>query len=163
MGRTDYDYKDVERYREQIKKEVVPAVVELNKRKQKRLNVDKLKSYDTISFLSGDPQPKGTKDELVKAAQKMYHEMSQETDEFFTFMVKHELFDLESKAGKSGGGYCTYIPKYEAPFIFANFNGTSGDVDVLTHEAGHAFQIFSSKIIFLPKDGLEWNQQKFIL
>lgn len=145
MGRTDYDYKDVERYREQIKKEVVPAVVELNKRKQKRLNVDKLKSYDTISFLSGDPQPKGTKDELVKAAQKMYHEMSQETDEFFTFMVKHELFDLESKAGKSGGGYCTFIPKYEAPFIFANFNGTSGDVDVLTHEAGHAFQIFSSK------------------
>lgn len=145
MGRTDYNYKDVEGYREQIKKEVVPAVVELNKRKQKRLQVDKLKSYDTISFLSGDPTPKGSKDDLVNAATKMYQEMSQETDEFFTFMVKHALFDLESKAGKRGGGYCTFIPKYEAPFIFANFNGTAGDVDVLTHEAGHAFQIYSSK------------------
>ena len=34
----------------------------------------------------------------------------------------------------------TYLPDYKAPFIFANFNGTSGDVDVMTHECGHAFQ-----------------------
>lgn len=145
MGRTDYNHKDVYSYREQIKKEVVPAVVSLNKRRQKRLNVDKLKSYDTISFLSGDPLPKGTKDELVAAASKMYKEMSKETDEFFKFMLNHDLFDLESKPGKMGGGYCTYIANYEAPFIFANFNGTAGDVDVLTHEAGHAFQVFSSR------------------
>lgn len=145
MGRTDYDFKDVYNYREQIKQEIVPAVSKLNKRRAKRLNISKLKSYDTISFLSGDPTPKGTKDHLVKQAKKMYREMSPETDEFFTFMVKHNLFDLESKKGKRGGGYCTFIPRYSAPFIFANFNGTAGDVDVLTHEAGHAFQVYSSK------------------
>ena len=27
---------------------------------------------------------------------------------------------------------------------FANFNGTSGDVDVITHECGHAFQNYVS-------------------
>lgn len=145
MGRTDYNAKDVYNYREQIKREVVPAVTKLNKRRALRLNISKLKSYDTISFLSGDPTPKGNKDHLVKQAEKMYKEMSPETAEFFKFMVKHNLFDLESKKGKSGGGYCTFIPKYGAPFIFANFNGTAGDVDVLTHEAGHAFQVFSSK------------------
>ena len=145
MGRTDYNAKDVYNYREQIKREVVPAVSKLNKRKSIRLGIPKLKSYDTISFLSGDPTPKGDKDHLLKQAEKMYQEMSPETDEFFKFMIKHELFDLESKAGKRGGGYCTFIPNHNAPFIFANFNGTSGDVDVLTHEAGHAFQVFSSK------------------
>lgn len=145
MGRTEYDANDVANYREQIKKEVVPAVTKFNQRKAKRLKIEKLKSYDRISFLSGNPKPKGTKADLVNAAKLMYSEMSAETKEFFEYMLKHELFDLESKAGKRGGGFCTYIPKYEAPFIFANFNGTLGDVDVLTHEAGHAFQVYSSR------------------
>ena len=30
------------------------------------------------------------------------------------------------------------------PFIFSNFNGTAGDVDVLTHEAGHAFADYTA-------------------
>lgn len=47
--------------------------------------------------------------------------------------------DLVSRPNKRVGGYCAPLPDYKAPFIFANFNGTSGDVDVLTHEAGHAF------------------------
>ncbi|MFA5719464.1 MAG: M3 family oligoendopeptidase [Acholeplasmataceae bacterium] len=145
MDRTDYNHEDVYKYREQIKEVVVPAVSKLHKRKSKRLGIKDLKSYDTIAFLSGNPTPKGTKDELVSAAKLMYKEMSKETDEFFSFMLKHDLFDLESKPGKRGGGYCTYIPKYESPFIFANFNGTAHDVDVLTHEAGHAFQVYSSR------------------
>ena len=57
-------------------------------------------------------------------------------------MTKYELFDLETRPGKHLGGYCTSLPEYKAPFIFSNFNGTSADVDVLTHEAGHAFQAY---------------------
>ena len=77
----------------------------------------------------------------------MYSEMSKETDEFFNFMIENELMDLEARPGKNGGGYMTYFPKYKAPFIFANFNGTQGDVDVLTHEVGHAFQGYLSRNI----------------
>ena len=145
MGRSEYTQKEVKTYREQIKEVVVPAVSKLNKRKSKRLGIEDLKSYDTIAFLSGNPTPKGSREELVEVARKMYKEMSKETDQFFTFMLEHDLFDLDSKPGKRGGGYCTYIPEYESPFIFANFNGTAHDVDVLTHEAGHAFQVFSSR------------------
>ncbi len=145
MGRTDYNSEDVKAYREQIKKDVVPIVREFNKRKSLRLGIENLKSYDTISFLSGNPTPKGTKDELINVAKEMYKTLSKETNDFFTFMLTHELFDLEAKPGKTGGGYCTYMAKFRSPFIFANFNGTAHDVDVLTHEAGHAFQIYSSK------------------
>jgi oligoendopeptidase F len=84
---------------------------------------------------------------MVEQAKKMYHELSNETDVFFNFMVENELMDLEAKPGKAPGGYMTYFPKYKAPFIFSNFNGTSSDVDVLTHEFGHSFQVYSSKDI----------------
>ena len=146
FGRTDYNSIDVKGYRDQIFKSVVPLVTELTSRKAKRLGISEPKSYDlALSFLSGNPTPKGDSKWAVNHAKDMYKEMSPETDKFFTFMLEHNLLELDSKPGKSGGGYCTYLPDYKAPFIFANFNGTSHDVDVLTHEAGHAFQVFSSR------------------
>jgi M3 family oligoendopeptidase len=146
FSRTDYDFNDVKKYRDQIFEDIVPIVSELTERKAKRLGIESPKSYDlALSFLSGNPTPKGDRDWLVERAKKMYNEMSKETGEFFNFMIEHELLDLDSKPGKQGGGYCTYVPDYKSPFIFANFNGTSHDVDVLTHEAGHAFQVYSSR------------------
>ncbi|QLY39945.1 M3 family oligoendopeptidase [Hujiaoplasma nucleasis] len=146
LGRTDYNHKDVKNYRDQIYNEVVPLVKELVERKAKRIGIENPKSYDlALSFKTGNPTPKGDLNWQVNIAKNMYEEMSKETGEFFNFMLEHELLELDSKPGKAGGGYCTYIPNYKSPFIFANFNGTSHDVNVLTHEAGHAFQIYSSQ------------------
>lgn len=152
LGRTDYDALMVANYRKQVYEDLVPIVKEMIKEQGKRIGVDDMKSYDIpLDFLSGNPTPKGTTQELIEKANKMYHEMSKETGEFFDFMKEKELMDLEAKAGKDSGGYCTYISNYKSPFIFANFNGTSGDVDVLTHEAGHAFQVFSSRGFTVPE------------
>lgn len=146
LGRTDYNHKDVKAYRDQIYKYVVPVVKELVERKGKRIGIEDPKSYDlALSFLSGNPTPKGDSTWQLNVAKNMYEEMSKETGEFINFMIDHELLELDAKEGKAGGGYCTYFPSFESPFIFANFNGTSGDVDVLTHEAGHAFQVYSSR------------------
>ena len=146
LSRTDYGAKEVKSYRDQIFEDIVPLVTELTERKAIRLGIENPKSYDlALSFLSGNPTPKGDRAWQVEIAKKMYDEMSEETSKFFRFMLEHELLDLDSKPGKQGGGYCTYLPNFNAPFIFANFNGTSHDVDVLTHEAGHAFQVYSSR------------------
>lgn len=146
FGRTDYTAKDVKNYRDQIYEDIVPLVTELTARKAKRLGIENPKSYDlALSFLTGNPTPKGDRAWQVERAKKMYDEMSPATSEFFNFMLNHELLDLDAKPGKQGGGYCTYLPEYRSPFIFANFNGTSHDVDVLTHEAGHAFQVYQSR------------------
>ena len=150
LGRTDYGQQEVKAYREQIKRDVVPMVQKLNERKKARLGLDALKSYDNISFLSGNPTPKGGLEWQVDQATTMYQELSKETHEFFSFMKEQELLELDSKKGKAGGGYCTIIADFKAPFIFANFNGTSHDVDVLTHEAGHAFQVYQSKNFINP-------------
>ncbi|MDD4213115.1 MAG: M3 family oligoendopeptidase, partial [Bacilli bacterium] len=152
LGRTDYGPKEVANYRKQVYEDLIPACAKLIKRQQERLGLPDFKYYDlNLKFLSGNAKPIGGRDYLVDQAQKMYGEMSKETKEFFDFMVEHELLDLEAKPGKQGGGYCTYIFNYKSPFIFSNFNGTSGDVDVLTHEAGHAFQVFQSRNIDIPE------------
>jgi M3 family oligoendopeptidase len=146
LGRSDYNAEDVKRYREQIFESVVPLAKELTERKSKRIEIADMKSYDlALSFLTGNPKPKGDSTWQLNHAKDMYSEMSPETKSFIEMMTEMELLDLDTKPGKQGGGYCTYFPDYNAPFIFANFNGTSGDVDVLTHEAGHAFQVYLSK------------------
>lgn len=146
LGRTDYNHKDVKNYRDQIYNVVVPVVNELVARKAKRIGIENPKSYDlALSFKTGNPTPKGNMNWQVDVAKKMYEEMSDKTGEFFNFMLEHELLELDAKPGKAGGGYCTFIPDHNSPFIFANFNGTAHDVNVLTHEAGHAFQIYSSR------------------
>jgi M3 family oligoendopeptidase len=146
LQRTDYGAKEVKNYRDQIYKEVVPYVQSLVDRKGNRLGIKDLKAYDlSLSFESGNPSPKGDSKWQLQKAKEMYEQMSPETSEFIHFMISHELLDLDAKPGKQGGGYCTFIPEYNSPFIFANFNGTSGDVDVLTHEVGHAFQVFQSQ------------------
>ena len=148
MLRTDYGPEEVARYREQIRQEVVPIARELYARQLDRLGLDELRYYDEeFRFPDGNPQPQGDPEWIVDQARKMYEELSAETGRFFHFMQRRELMDLVAKDGKQPGGYCTYIPDYGTPFIFSNFNGTSGDIDVLTHEFGHAFQVYSSRDI----------------
>ncbi len=153
LGRTDYNSEDVKEYRKQVFKELVPVANEIRRKQATRIGIDDPEMFDfSLEYLDGNPTPHGTKDELVLKAKKMYEEMSNETNEFFNFMLDGELMDLETKPGKMGGGYCTSFSDYNAPFIFANFNGTKGDVDVLTHEAGHAFQCYyASKFIKNPR------------
>lgn len=152
MHRSEYNAEDVEGYRNQVLKYIVPLSVELRKRQARRLGINDFKYYDKdLSFTSGNAKPKGDKDWMVGKAKQMYSELSPETKEFFSFMIEKDLFDLETKPNKQSGGYCTYIQNYKSPFIFANFNGTSGDVDTLTHEAGHAFQVYESSDIEIPE------------
>jgi M3 family oligoendopeptidase len=147
MSRTDYNADMVKGFREQVLKYAVPLATKLRQRQKERINVDSLYIYDLAhNFNSGNPKPQGTPEQIVANGQKMYAELSPETKEFFDFMVNNDLMDLVNKKGKAGGGYCTMFNKYKAPFIFANFNGTLGDVDVLTHEAGHAFQGYESRL-----------------
>jgi M3 family oligoendopeptidase len=145
MSRSDYGAKEVANFRKQIVEHVVPIVTKLRQQKKEILGLDHLYFYDGINFKEGDPKPKGTLDELVAGAQKMYHELSPETGEFFDIMVNEELMDLVNRDGKMVGGFCTAFPKYNRPYIFSNFNGTDHDITVLTHEAGHAFQCYSSR------------------
>jgi M3 family oligoendopeptidase len=152
MSRTDYTAEMVANFRKQVLEGIVPIASKLRERQQARIDVDQLLYYDeNFSFKSGNAKPKGDPAWIVSNGAKMYEQLSPETNEFFTFMQDNDLMDLVSKKGKQSGGYCTYISEYKAPYIFSNFNGTSGDIDVLTHEAGHAFQVYESRNFEVPE------------
>ncbi len=152
MNRFDYDEKLVSAYREQIHTVVTPLVNKLKKDQFKRLGIKNPKIYDmNVMFKSGNPIPLGTTEEKVEHAKEMYHALSPDTDYFFNFMVDHHLLFLDAKPGKQSGGYMTYFPIHACPIIFSNFNGTSGDVDVLTHEFGHSFQAYVARNIKIPE------------
>lgn len=152
LSRTDYNAEMVANFRKQVKDHIVPLAVKLRERQAERIGIDSLKYYDeSFSFKSGNAVPKGDPEWIIENGKKMYEELSEETKEFFNYMIETNLMDLVAKKGKASGGYCTYISDYQAPFIFSNFNGTSGDIDVLTHEAGHAFQVYSSRHYEVPE------------
>ena len=152
LGRTDYNAKMVTNYRKQIAETVVPVTQKLYKQQAKMLGIRKPQYYDySVVFASGNPLPAGDQQYLVNAAHEMYSDMSPETKEFFEMMQSRHLLDLDARKGKAPGGYMSYLSAYKAPFIFSNFNGTDGDVNVLTHEAGHALQAYLSRNIKIPE------------
>lgn len=143
MNRNSYGREEIEALRQQIKAVYVPFAEAMHENRRKRLGVDHLTYFDEgVHFPGGDPVPMGTPEEILAGGEKMYGELSEETRAFFTMMREKELFDVLGRKNKKAGGYMEELPDYKVPFIFANFNGTSGDIDVITHECGHAFQYY---------------------
>lgn len=147
MGRNCYTKEDVEKFRSAVIKYLVPVADDIYRQQAKRLGKEYPMSFadNALMFRSGNPKPQGTADDIIKHGKKFYDELSPETSEFFNTMLEGELMDVLSTEGKSSGGYCTMIDDYKVPFIFANFNGTQGDVEVVTHEAGHAFAAYTNR------------------
>ncbi len=141
MGRNCYTKDDVEKFRKAVVKYLVPVADQIYREQAKRLGKEYPMSFadNALAFRSGNPKPSGTPDDILAHGKKFYDELSPETSEFFRTMLDNELMDVLSTEGKAGGGFCTSLSEYEVPFIFANFNGTQHDVEVITHEAGHAF------------------------
>jgi M3 family oligoendopeptidase len=140
QGRSDYGQEEVAAFREQVRKEIVPLCEKLYEAQANRIGVDQIMVYDEkFIYPDGNAEPIGDEDYLVLEAQKMYHAMSAETGEFIDFMIEHDLMDLKNKPNKAATGYMTSLPDYEAPYVFSCFNHTIYDMQVLSHELGHAF------------------------
>lgn len=147
MNRNCYRSGDVERFREAVRKYLVPVADSLYRKQAKRTGVQYPLSFSdmALEFRSGNPKPVGSTEDILQSGQVFYDALSEETGAFFRMMRENELMDVESREGKEGGGYCNSLPDYGVPFIFANFNGTQGDVEVVTHEAGHAFAAYVNR------------------
>lgn len=146
MSRVDYTAEDVAQFRKQIVDTVVPICQKIIQARTERLGLDDYNFADEgLMDVKGEIDPKGDHDWMLGQAQKMFSEMGEDFGAFFAMMHERELLDLKSRDGKQGGGYCTIFADHGAPFIFANFNGSQGDVRVFTHECGHAFQCYQSK------------------
>ena len=165
MGRLAYGEEDIKVFRENILKDIVPVVAKLRLENAKKLGIEgDFMIYDNdVVIPGGDPKPLG-KEAIFKAAKEMYHAMGEETGRFIDMMMEAEAFDVDSRKNKWGGGYCTAFELYKQPFILANFNGTAGDVDVMTHEAGHALNAWFTfdNEPFEAQMGMETAEYRFM-
>ncbi|MCD7736243.1 MAG: M3 family oligoendopeptidase [Lachnospiraceae bacterium] len=147
MGRNCYTKEDVEKFRKAVREYLVPVADGIYREQARRIGKEYPMSFadNALEFRSGNPKPCGTPEEILEQGRRFYDELSPETSEFFRMMLDNGLMDVLSTEGKEGGGYCTSIPDYGVPFIFANFNGTQHDIEVVTHEAGHAFAYYMNR------------------
>ena len=147
MQRNCYTKEDVEAFRKAVVKHIVPLADAVYRRQAERLGKAYPMNYadNALEFRSGNPKPCGTPDDILAQGKRFYEALSPETGEFFNTMLDNELLDVLSTPGKRAGGYCTSLGEYRVPFIFANFNGTQHDVEVVTHEAGHAFAAYLNR------------------
>ena len=145
--RNCYDRDDVEKFREAVVKYLVPLADRVRRAQAERIGAPYPMSFAdaALEFRSGNPVPAGTADDILEAGKRFYDSLSPETSRFFRMMLEGERMDVLAGKGKRGGGFCTTIYDYETPFIFANFNGTAGDVETVTHEAGHAFADWTNR------------------
>ncbi|TQR19459.1 M3 family oligoendopeptidase [Psychrobacillus vulpis] len=171
MHRTGHTPHDLVQYRKQVKEHGVQFISTLRKKQLKRIGVSKLKYYDeSFSFPNGAPAPKGTHEEILEVYRIIFHELSPETGVFFDGLMEKGNVDVESRINKMGGAFASYRGSDIASFIFANFNGTSNDVRVFAHEAGHAFQFYMSRHsniheYILPYDSCEvfsFTMERFV-
>lgn len=149
MTRNSYNRHDIEKFRKAVVKYIVPVADKIYRRQAERtgLNYPFVFGDASLRFRDGNARPQGNAEDILNVGKKMYHALSPEAGEFIDMMYDCELLDVLSKKGKAGGGYCTQFTEYKVPFIFANFNGTQGDVEVITHEAGHAFAYYTARNI----------------
>ncbi|MGH8974525.1 MAG: M3 family oligoendopeptidase [Acidimicrobiia bacterium] len=154
MCRVDYDRADVERLRAAVVEHVVPLATEIRRRQAGVLGVERLMAWDEeVHDPKGNPAPGGDHDWMLARATEMFDAMG-DLGPFFRRMDGGGFLDLANRKGKAGGGFCTSFPTHGMPFVYANFNGTKGDVEVFTHEMGHAFQVYLSRE--LPLSDYHW-------
>ena len=151
-GRVGITPNMIKTFRDQVHQHVVPIVQNLRQRQAERLGLSSLTHYDEgLNFVTGNARPKGSSEDILDSAGKMFTEMSPETDMYFKFLKEHDLLDVLNRDNKFQMVYCEFVAKYKLPLVFANFNGTADDVDSITHEAGHGFQFYCSRDYELPE------------
>lgn len=138
-GRIDYDRAAVEKFRKNVVSSITPVVAEMKKAVAEKLGITDFRYYDDAVYSKDEvPVRDCSVEEFFNRAKEMYSSMDKELSSLFDRMVNEEAFDVLPRDGKTGGGYCTSFDDFGKIFILANFNGASGDIDVITHEFGHA-------------------------
>lgn len=146
LGRTDYGRREVESIRERIAKHITPMCTDIVVRQAGDLGVEAIMPWDELVFDRGTPlRSAETPSQTQAVLARIFESAHPALGAFARVLIDRDLFDLEARAGKRAGAFCSFFPALRLPHVFANFTGTSADVTSLLHEMGHAFQDYSSR------------------
>ncbi len=147
LKRFDITFDNMHFFKTQIRLHIVPLMQKINFEKADNLNLLGLSYYDTsIHFFDGNAKPIGDEDSLVATVDTLSARMHTKMTDFWELLQEKGLYDFKSRKTKMVARGATFgLPMYGYPFIKASLTGNAYDVNVLTHELGHAFQYYLSE------------------
>lgn len=145
--RNCYTKEDVAAYRQAVVQYIVPVAEAACRQQAARIGAEYPMNFADLAleYRDGNAVPLGDTQDILETTAQFFRTLSPEAGQFFRMMLDDGLMDVVSRDGKASGGYCASFPEYEVPFIFANFNGTQEDVQIITHEAGHALEVYTNR------------------
>ena len=155
LKRFDYTPEDSLAFGAAIEAEVVPLAEKILEARRQSLGVETLRPWDLSVDPSGQPPLRPFTDvaELEAVTARIFARVDPDLGEDFE-KLRSGFLDLDSRKGKSPGGYCSFFPKTGLPYIFMNAVGTESDIRTLLHEGGHAFHGLASS----AAQPLLWNR-----
>ncbi len=147
MGRFDYSVQDCFNFHSSVKSEIVPLVKKIQQARLNKLGKDKFMPWDSDVDPEGKAPLKPFTDgkELLQGTIDMFNEIDPYFGDCLSTMNEMNHLDLESKDGKSPGGYNYPLYEIGVPFIFMNAVGSHRDLVTMVHEGGHAVHSFLSR------------------
>jgi oligoendopeptidase F len=145
-GRFDYTIEDARTFHHAIETVVVPAVERMNEARKKHMGLDSLQQWDVaVDALGRAPlAPFSNEKELIAGTQNIFNSVDEELGHYFQIMQDEKLLDLDNRANKAPGGYCTTYSHVKRAYIFMNSVGIHDDLQTMLHEGGHAFHAFEA-------------------
>ncbi len=144
LGRFDYTKEDCYKFHDAVKQYVMPLVNDIYKKKKAKLGLETLRPWDLEAEPAGTKplRPFKTGEELLQKSVECFTKLRPFFGACLQRMKDMQHMDLESRKGKSPGGYNCPLAESGAPFIFMNAAGQMGDVTTMVHEGGHAIHSF---------------------
>ena len=80
--------------------------------------------------------------ELLSDIDKGFISKQDSLKKAYDYMVKYELYDIDSRNNKELGGFTTYLEQYSEPFMVLNYNKQYETALTFIHEFGHYFAYY---------------------
>jgi len=147
MSRFDYTPEDCFYFHDAVEKNVVPIFNDLALKRKNQLDFKDLRPWDKAVDVSGKTplKPFNSSRELVDKTIECFNRLDPFLGQCLSIMDQMGHLDLESRKGKSPGGYNYPLMEIGVPFIFMNATSTLRDLVTIVHEGGHAVHSFLTR------------------
>ncbi|RAL22943.1 oligoendopeptidase [Lujinxingia litoralis] len=117
---------------------VQPLLHRYLKAKQRLLGLEELHWYD-IHAPVGQEAPTFSYEEAQLFIVEQVGSFAERVADFCKMALRDQWVEVEDRAGKAQGGYCSGLPVSGQTRIFMTFGGSTTGVTTLAHELGHAY------------------------
>ena len=146
LRRFGYNYKDITKFRENIIKYIIPLCDKLDNIKKKNLNIDTIKYYDEKTFYKEMPSVLYKGESLLNELKISFKNIDNNLSNLYNDMLKYGYIDLINRENKANIGITNYLTKTKYPTITGNLKDNYLDIQLTTHELGHAYQKYNASI-----------------